>query len=53
MTAIAERQGTDNEYYLGDALGSVRHIVNDGDVVYSIREENSEAFSFGVFVSVL
>jgi RHS repeat-associated protein len=30
---IAERQGTANEYYLGDALNSVRQVANDGGTV--------------------
>jgi RHS repeat-associated protein len=34
---IAERQGTTNEYYLGDALNSVRQIANDSGNITLVR----------------
>jgi RHS repeat-associated protein len=39
---IAERQGAASEYYLGDALGSVRQLTNDGGTVTLAR--NYEPF---------
>lgn len=42
LSRIAERQGTANEYYLGDALGSVRQLTNGSGNVTLAR--NYEPF---------
>jgi hypothetical protein len=42
LGCLAERQGAASEYYLGDALGSVRQLTNDGGTVTLAR--NYEPF---------